>query len=165
MTAGRVCAIHQPNLFPRLSTLAKLSAADVWVVLDDVQFNSRDYQHRMRLAPPSQPTAAVWLTLPVHRPRGRASLIREMTLAEPGSSARRLRHLAQQLFGRSPHWSEAADLLEVVAPLAQPGSQLVDVTEASTTAMLRALDGRDRSCVAARSPCDPAAPNGWPTWQ
>jgi hypothetical protein len=30
--------IHQPNLFPRLSTLAKLFSADQWIVLDDVQF-------------------------------------------------------------------------------------------------------------------------------
>jgi hypothetical protein len=43
MTQYRVCAIHQPNLFPRTSTVAKLLAADVWVVLDDVQFYARDY--------------------------------------------------------------------------------------------------------------------------
>jgi hypothetical protein len=41
-----LCAIHQPNFFPRLSTLAKLFTADIWVVLDDVQFARRDYQHR-----------------------------------------------------------------------------------------------------------------------
>jgi hypothetical protein len=33
-----LCAIHQPNFFPRLSTLAKLFTADIWVILDDVQF-------------------------------------------------------------------------------------------------------------------------------
>jgi hypothetical protein len=47
---GGLCAIHQPNLFPRLTTLAKLFAADYWIVLDDVQFTRRDYQHRARLA-------------------------------------------------------------------------------------------------------------------
>ncbi|WP_425559178.1 WbqC family protein [Catenulispora yoronensis] len=36
-------AIRQPNLFPRLSTLAKLYASDTRVVLDDVQFNRRDW--------------------------------------------------------------------------------------------------------------------------
>ncbi|MFE7111305.1 WbqC family protein [Streptomyces sp. NPDC057575] len=43
--AGLVCAIHQPNLLPRLSTVAKILAADVWIVLDDVQFARRDFQH------------------------------------------------------------------------------------------------------------------------
>ncbi|WP_324603507.1 WbqC family protein [Streptomyces sp. SPB074] len=47
---GGQCAIHQPNLFPRLPTLAKLFTADYWIVLDDVQFTRRDYQHRVRLA-------------------------------------------------------------------------------------------------------------------
>jgi hypothetical protein len=45
------CAIHQPNFFPRLSTIAKLYTADAWIILDDVQFARRDYQHRCRLAP------------------------------------------------------------------------------------------------------------------
>ncbi|MCQ8769774.1 WbqC family protein [Streptomyces telluris] len=47
---GGLCAILQPNFFPRLSTLATLFAADYWIVLDDVQFTRRDYQHRTRLA-------------------------------------------------------------------------------------------------------------------
>ncbi|WP_326704603.1 hypothetical protein [Streptomyces cyaneofuscatus] len=39
-----MCAIHQLNPFPRLTTLAKLFAADYWIVLDDVQFTRSDYQ-------------------------------------------------------------------------------------------------------------------------
>lgn len=38
--SGGLCAIHQPNLFPRLTTPAKLFAADYWIVLDDVQFTA-----------------------------------------------------------------------------------------------------------------------------
>ncbi|GAA2769691.1 hypothetical protein GCM10020219_041490 [Nonomuraea dietziae] len=38
LAGARRVAIHQPNLFPRLTTLAKLWAADCWVVLDNVQF-------------------------------------------------------------------------------------------------------------------------------
>ena len=45
MTSGSYCAIHQHNLFPRLSILAKLHAADAWVVLDDVQFTRGAYRH------------------------------------------------------------------------------------------------------------------------
>ncbi|MFG2955839.1 WbqC family protein [Streptomyces sp. NPDC048291] len=74
--SGGVCAIHQPNLFPRLSTLAKLFAADRWIVLADVQFARRDYQHRARLAALDDPARQQWLTLPVHLPHGRPTLIR-----------------------------------------------------------------------------------------
>ncbi|MFD4482794.1 WbqC family protein [Streptomyces sp. NPDC058471] len=75
-TAG-LCAIDQPNLFPRLSTLAKLFAADYWIVLDDVQFARRDYQHRARLAALGNPQQQQWLTLPTLLPRGRSTIIRE----------------------------------------------------------------------------------------
>ncbi|MGH3568775.1 MAG: WbqC family protein [Pseudonocardia sp.] len=61
--------MHQPNLFPRLVTLAKLLAADCWVVLDDVQFCRHDYQYRARLGRVDEPEARQWLILP---PTGRA---------------------------------------------------------------------------------------------
>jgi len=79
-----LCAIHQPNFLPRLSTLAKLYAADIWIILDDVQFTRRDYQHRCYLAPvPDARLPGRWLTLPVRLPGGRETLIRDARLAEP----------------------------------------------------------------------------------
>lgn len=139
MNSRRVCAIHQPNLFPRPSTIAKLLAADVWVVLDDVQFNARDYQHRARLAPVGQPMQQQWLTLPVHRPRGRDSTIQEVRLAEPELSAHRLKRMPQQYFGRCPHWPAVARLLDAVAPLVSAGDRLSDVTQTSVSVVLHAL--------------------------
>jgi hypothetical protein len=65
-----IVAIHQPNLFPRLKILQKLAAADLWVVLDDVQFASRDYQHRALLQPTRRNQRTRWVTLPVDRARG-----------------------------------------------------------------------------------------------
>lgn len=50
--APAICPIRQLNLFPRLSTLAKLFSADTWISLDNVQFTRRDYQHPCRLAAP-----------------------------------------------------------------------------------------------------------------
>jgi hypothetical protein len=79
---GLVCAVHQPNFFPRLPTLAKLCAADVWVILDDVQFSRRDYQHRCYL-PGGAALPARWLTVPVHLPAGRATIIRDARIADP----------------------------------------------------------------------------------
>jgi hypothetical protein len=55
-------------LFPRLSTLAKLFAADYWIVLDDVQFTRRDYQHRARLADLNDPGQRRWLSISTHLP-------------------------------------------------------------------------------------------------
>lgn len=90
---GGLCAIHQPNLFPRLTTLAKLFAADYWIVLDDVQFTRRDYQHRTRLAALDDPQQRQWLTIPTHLPRGRQMPIREARIVDPARSRRRLAQL------------------------------------------------------------------------
>lgn len=144
VTDLRSCAVHQPNFFPRLSTLAKLFQADVWVVLDDVQFNARDYQHRARLAPLGDPAAQRWLTVPAHRPRGRDSLIEELELADPDLSRRRVAQLVHQYYRRAPHWaSTGAAVDEVLAAFALT-DRVADVAEVSTRALLARLGWRGK---------------------
>lgn len=138
---GTICAIHQPNFFPRLSTLAKLYRADCWVVLDDVQFVRRDYQNRARLAAPQDPDIQQWLSLPVHLPDGRATKIREVVLAEPAKSHRRAAGLIQQFYGRTPHWN--ALKLSVDQALEEfPAGRLHRVAEGSTRVLLSLLGWR-----------------------
>lgn len=116
--------------------------ADVWVVLDDVQFNSRDYQHRARLAAPDDPMTQQWLSLPVHRPHGRASLIGELRLADPGTSRRRVAQLVRQYYGRARFWAQASAAVdEVLAALALT-DRLAEVAEVSTRALLAGLGWR-----------------------
>ncbi len=101
---GGLCAIHQPNLFPRLTTLAKLFAADYWIVLDDVQFTRRDYQHRARLAALGDPLQRQWLSIPTRLPGGRRTAIRNALIVDPMRSRRRTMQMLWQYFGSSPHW-------------------------------------------------------------
>lgn len=134
-----VCAIHQPNLFPRFSTIAKLYASDIWVVLDDVQFNARDYQHRARLAPPADPERQQWLTLPVHRPHGRDSKINEVQMVDVEKSALRLAELPRQIYGSAPHFADVATIIGDTAEMVGTAPCLAAVTEFSTLAILEAL--------------------------
>lgn len=136
------CAIHQPNLFPRLSTLAKLYAADIWVVLNDVQFNARDYQHRARLVAIEDTQQQQWLTLPAHKPFGRATRINEISLLEQQKSARRVVQLAQQHYGRAPYWPTLAPLVQTVAAAISSSGRLADVAELSTRLLLGLLGWR-----------------------
>lgn len=135
MSDRRSCAIHQPNLFPRLSTLAKIYAADVWVVLDDVQFNGRDYQQRAWLEHPSS-ARGQWLTLPVHRPHGRRSLITDVRLADPATSARRVHHLVHQYYGQCRRWPQLRPFVEETSAAVRAGSSLAAVSELSTSRLL-----------------------------
>ncbi|MFE0674511.1 WbqC family protein [Streptomyces sp. NPDC058867] len=134
-----MCAIHQPNLFPRLSTLAKLYAADRWIVLDDVQFARRDYQHRARLADLDEPARQQWLTLPTHLPQGRSTLISQARLVDPQRSRRTVHLLVRQYYGRSPHWKAVSDVLDAVLDTIDTSDRLADVAKESTVALLTVL--------------------------
>jgi hypothetical protein len=136
------CAIHQPNLFPRLSTLAKLYTADIWIVLDDVQFNHRDYQHRARLAALDNMRHQQWLSLPVHKPFGRSTRINEVLLLDRDKSARRVMQLIQQHYGRAPHWDELRGPVREVAAAIAVSTRLADATEVSTRLLLGTLGWR-----------------------
>ncbi|WP_256727016.1 WbqC family protein [Streptomyces acidiscabies] len=136
------CAIHQPNLLPRLSTLAKLFAADVWVVLDDVQFARRDYQHRARLAGLGAPGRQQWLSLETHLPHGQATLIRDARLADPHRAARRLRHLPAQYYRDSAYWQRLNAALEPVVDAVPESVGTAAVAEATTRALLGLLGWR-----------------------
>ncbi|WP_219414061.1 WbqC family protein [Pseudonocardia nigra] len=137
MNDGRVCAIHQPNLFPRWVTLAKLLASTTWVVLDDVQFCRHDYQHRARLG---QPDAAQrqWLVVPVHLPHGRGTAIRDVRVADPETARRRVARLTRQYYRRAPGWARIAAVVDEVADLIGSTESLATVAETSTTLLLRA---------------------------
>jgi hypothetical protein len=135
MSDSITCAIHQPNVFPRLATLAKLYAADVWVVLDDVQFNARDYQHRAWLAG-ADPLHGQWLSLPVRRPFGRATHINEVVLLERDKSARRVAHLTRRYFGAAPRWAVLRPVVDQVSAAIQLSTYLVDIGELSTRLLL-----------------------------
>ena len=134
------CAIHQPNLLPRLSTLAKLYAADHWVVLDDVQFTRRDYQHRCRLAPPGEEdTKQRWLTLPVRLEQGRATVIKDVTLVDPVRDRARVPSILRQCYTRAAYAEVLDELIAEVGRALEHSNALVDVAEASTLALLRLL--------------------------
>ncbi|MFB7669514.1 WbqC family protein [Kitasatospora sp. NPDC056138] len=135
-----VCAIHQPNLFPRLSTLAKLYTADVWIVYDDVQFVRRDYQHRARLAQLNDPRKWQWLSLPTHLPHGRDTLISDAHLVEPFRSQQRVQRLLQQLYSRGPYWLQLQERLGALFDLFEITDRTAAIAKASTLALLRLLD-------------------------
>lgn len=57
-----IVTIHQPLLFPWLGYLDRMARADLFVVLDHVQFERGNYQNRARYLHAGEPR---WLTVPV----------------------------------------------------------------------------------------------------
>lgn len=66
-------AIHQPNYLPWLGYLSRMACADLFVLLDHVQFERRNYQSRTRMRIDGEPR---WLSVPVEQ-RSREESIAE----------------------------------------------------------------------------------------
>jgi len=57
-----IVAIHQPHYLPWLGYLHRMAQADLFILLDHVQFERRNYQNRSRIRNDGE---AQWLTVPV----------------------------------------------------------------------------------------------------
>ncbi|MBU0718443.1 MAG: WbqC family protein [Planctomycetes bacterium] len=70
-SSSRTCVVLQPGYLPWLGFFAQMCRADVFVYLDDVQFDKHGWRNRNRIKGPAGPQ---WLTVPVrlhglHQPR------------------------------------------------------------------------------------------------
>ena len=57
-----IVSMHQPNFLPWLGFFDKVASADVFILLDNVQFEKNEWQNRNRIKGPG---GAQWLTVPV----------------------------------------------------------------------------------------------------
>ena len=57
-----IVAAHQPHYLPWLGYLAKIAAADLFVVMDDLQYEEQNFQNRNRVKCNHGP---IWLTVPL----------------------------------------------------------------------------------------------------
>lgn len=106
--------IHQPNFLPRLKVLQKIAAADIWVVLDSVQYCKREWQNRARLLALHGNNPSCWLSVPVHCPNGQQTLIKDVTLVDPNKSSRLIKRTLFHSFRRAPYWNVINDFIDKV---------------------------------------------------
>ena len=62
-----LCGIHQLHYLPWLRYFDKIARADVFIVLDSIQYNKNGWQNRNKIKSASGP---LLLTVPVHAPLG-----------------------------------------------------------------------------------------------
>ncbi len=90
-------AIHQPQYLPWLGYLAKWAAADLFIVLDVVQYEKNGWQNRNRI---KTRDGARWLTVPVHASLG-TPISEVMIDSSQAWPARHLRAI-EQAYARAP---------------------------------------------------------------
>src|ERR1051325_6353530 len=95
-------ARHQPEHMPWLGFFEKLLSADLFVLLDDVQFSRGDFQNRNRVKGQG---GAQWLTVPVAPKFPQA--INEVEIAGDGWRAKHWKTL-RSCYARAPHFDEFA---------------------------------------------------------
>ena len=103
-------AIHQPNFFPWLGYFNKIARADIFIVLDNVQFSKTGgtWSNRVRFLLEGRPT---WATLPVERSFHGVRLVREMRIANGPWRVRLLRTF-RGAYRRAPYFHEVFPLVE-----------------------------------------------------
>jgi len=72
-----IITIHQSQYLPWLPYFDKVLRSNIFVILDDVQFQKNGVQNRNQI---KTPNGVVWLTVPVRQKFGQ--LIREVEIAD-----------------------------------------------------------------------------------
>ena len=136
-------AIHQPHYLPWLGYFDKLDSADVFVLLDTVQFKKHEWQNRNRIRTKE---GWQWLTVPIiDRFPERIDLVE----INPRTDWQRKHCQALRLhYGKAPFWDPLGpallDLLE------RPWVRLNELNVAVTDLLCRHL-GTTTSCILASS--------------
>lgn len=95
----------QPTYLPWLGYLALIDQADVFVLLDDVQFERRSWQQRNRI---KGPAGAVTLTVPVHK-APRETRIRDIRVNFDHDFPQAHVTTIDHAYKRAPHYAEYRD--------------------------------------------------------
>ena len=103
------CAIMQPTYLPWAGYFALMTAVDVFILLDDVEFSHQSWQQRNRIKAQNGPQ---WLTVPVKLAGKKHQLIRDVEIDDNQPWRRRHSHAILQGYARAAHLAENRDWIE-----------------------------------------------------
>jgi hypothetical protein len=120
-----IVSAHQPHYLPWLGYLAKIAASDLFVVMDDLQYEAQNFQNRNRVKIAHGPA---WLTVPLERD-GQATEIRDKRIANESSPKqhwqRRHFETLRNNYSSAPFWKLYEAALQDA--YARPWSRLIDL--------------------------------------
>ena len=116
-------AILQPGYLPWLGFFDQMQKADVFVYLDDVQFDKHGWRNRNRIKNSSG--QASWLTVPIrHRGKGKP-LVNEVEIDGQSRWARKHIETLRQSYAAAPYFKPY--LGELTEILSKDWKQLIDL--------------------------------------
>ena len=106
-----IVAIHQPHFLPWLGYLHRMASADLFILLDHVQFERRNYQNRTRIRINGAPR---WMTVPVLQRSQKERIVdKEIDNGEAGARGWGPCHFAtlRHAYREAPHFAQYAPAL------------------------------------------------------
>jgi hypothetical protein len=129
------CVVMQPTYLPWSGYFNLMAAADVFVLLDDVQFNRNSWQSRNRILSQG---AELMLSVPV-RAEHLDTRIQDVRLA-PGPWRRKHMTSIREAYGRAPHGPDLIELLRPAYESACAPELLTDWNQQLISMLAEALD-------------------------
>lgn len=128
-----IAAIHQPQYLPYLGFFHKLSQADIYVVMDNVEFLRRGLQHRNKI---KTGQGEQWLTVPVMQQQ--KQLINEVKINAEFPWARKHWGTLRTNYAPAPYFDVYADDLQAI--LFQDWESLCELNMAFLTWIMGILE-------------------------
>ncbi len=143
-----ICAIHQPQFLPWLGHFQKIRMADVFVFLDNVQFQKNEFQNRNRVPTRS---GVKWLTVPVSYAFG--DPIRDVRIASGRPWRRKILGTLEHAYGKSAHFAALMSAFRDM--LSEDWPTLSQVNMASVRWLMENFCVNTETCLASDLPaCD-----------
>jgi len=134
-------SIHQPHYLPWLRYFEKMARADVFILLDTVQFSKNGWQNRNKIKTPNGP---VLLTVPVHAHLDQT--LREVAIDNRQPWRAKHRRTLEQNYGKAPHYAEYEAFLDEL--YSQKWERLVELNAYLLGSLLRILGIETRVVMA-----------------
>ncbi|MGV8171830.1 MAG: WbqC family protein [Candidatus Woesearchaeota archaeon] len=100
-----IVTIHQPNHLPYLGFFEKMANSDIFILYDNTQFKSEDFQNRNRIRT-NTPQGWMWLTVPVSYKFG--TLIRDVQIIDQHWRKTHWKSIEAN-YARAPYFKEYKD--------------------------------------------------------
>jgi hypothetical protein len=94
-----ICGIHQLHYLPWLRYMEKIARSDIFVILDDAQFNKNGWQNRNKI---KCPTGWCYLTVPVKQ-RNR-QMLAEVEIADAETWRKKHLKSLESYYRKAPHF-------------------------------------------------------------
>ena len=123
----KIVAICQPNFLPWLGYFEMAERADVFVMLDDVQYVRREWMNRNRIACPSE-QGWQWIVVQLEK-HARCTAINEVKPVRDGLWQQKVFKQLEYAYGKAPFFDQYYPSLQVL--LSQPWENLAQLNIAT----------------------------------